>query len=146
MTKKASMLGLSIIALWYLLILTSGCSLIKSNLHIQTIENISPKEAYELMEKNKNNPDFLILDVRTPQEFLNGHLENAINLDYYSESFEGDINKLFKGYIYIVYCKRGGRSEKAVAIMKDLRFSEVYNMLGGITQWQSEGLPIDGNE
>lgn len=62
----------------------------------QVIKNITPEEAHVLIEKNKNNPNFVILDVRTPEEFAEGHIENAVTLDYYSENFRDDLNKLDK--------------------------------------------------
>lgn len=106
----------------------------------QIIENITPKEAYTLILKNKDNPDFVILDVRTPREFANGHIENALNLDYYSETFKDDLNSLEKNKTYLIYCRSGRRSGKALDMMKELNFSRAYNMLGGITQWKTEGL------
>ena len=106
----------------------------------QIIENITPKEAYTLILTNKDNPDFVILDVRTPGEFANGHIKNALNLDYYSETFKDDLNSLDKNKTYLIYCRSGRRSGKVLDMMKELNFSGVYNMLGGITQWKTEGL------
>jgi len=63
------------------------------------------KDAYTLIQKNKGNPDFVILDVRTPAEFADEHIENAINLDYYSETFRDDLNKLDKTKTYLIYCR-----------------------------------------
>jgi rhodanese-related sulfurtransferase len=103
---------------------------------------ITPKEAYDLIEKNKDNPHFLILDVRTPEEFSNGRLENAVNLDYYSESFLVEIQKLDKNDKYLIYCQSGNRSGKVLVKMKELDFQEVYNMSGGISAWIEEDLAI----
>ncbi|MEN4007467.1 MAG: rhodanese-like domain-containing protein [Methanobacteriaceae archaeon] len=105
------------------------------------IENINAKETYTLIQNNKDNPNFVILDVRTPEEFANGHIENAINLNYYSETFNNTLNKLDKNKTYLIYCRTGRRSGISLDIMNKLGFREVYNMLGGITQWQAEGLP-----
>ena len=113
----------------------------KSETQIQIIENITPEEAYILIQENKDNPNFVILDVRTPEEFLGEHIENAVNLDYYSDTFRNDLNKLDKNKTYLIYCRSGSRSENALNIMKELDFREVYNMSGGIIKWNSEGLP-----
>ncbi len=127
-------------------LLTSGCiqtenNIAQSETQIQIIENITPEEAYILIQENKDNLNFLILDVRTPEEFLDEYIENAVNLDYYSDTFRNDLDKLDKNKTYLIYCRSGGRSEDALNIMKELDFREAYNMLGGIIKWKSEGLP-----
>lgn len=114
---------------------------VKSETQTQIIENITPEETYILIQGNKDNLNFVILDVRTPEEFLGEHIENAVNLDYYSDTFRNDLDKLDKNKTYLIYCRSGSRSEKALNIMKELDFREVYNMSGGIIKWKSEGLP-----
>ncbi|TKJ48106.1 sulfurtransferase [Candidatus Aerophobetes bacterium Ae_b3a] len=109
---------------------------------IQVIKDISVKEVYDLIGKNKDNQGFIIIDVRTPEEFANEHIENALNLDYYSEKFRDELNKLDKEKTYLIYCGSGNRSGKALSIMKELAFREVYNMLGGVIQWKAEGYPL----
>jgi len=106
------------------------------------IRDISPEDAYELIQKNKGNPDFVILDVRTPQEFLQGHIDGAINIDFRSKSFRDELNKLNKTKTYLVYCRTGYRSGLAAEIMEDLGFQHIYNMKGGIVKWQAKGLPV----
>jgi len=115
--------------------LTGGC------VQVRIIEDITTQEAFTLIQNNKNNPDFVIIDVRTPEEFASEHIENALNIDYYSETFRDELNKLDKNKTYLVYCRSGGRSGNASTIMKELNFREAYNMLGGINVWKSEGLP-----
>lgn len=114
---------------------------VKSETQTQIIENITPEETYILIQGNEDNLNFVILDVRTPEEFLGEHIENAVNLDYYSDTFRNDLDKLDKNKTYLIYCRSGSRSEKALNIMKELDFKEVYNMSGGIIKWKSEGLP-----
>ena len=89
-----------------------------------------------------NRENFVIIDVRTPEEYANGHIENAINLDYYSKTFKDELNKLDKNKAYLIYCRSGRRTGTVLDIMKGLGFTEVYNMLGAITQWEAKGLPI----
>ncbi|HEY7535036.1 MAG TPA: rhodanese-like domain-containing protein [Thermodesulfobacteriota bacterium] len=112
----------------------------------QVIKKISADEAFVLIDKNKNNSNLVILDVRTPEEFNGGHIENAINLDFYSETFKDDINKLDRNKLYITHCAVGGRSAKTVEIMKDLDFIQVYYMIGGIAEWKSKGFPTEKQE
>ena len=146
MNPKNLMISVFLGALIIGVLLTSGCiqtktNTAKSETQIQIIENITPEEAYILIQENKDNPNFVILDVRTPEEFLGEYIENAVNLDYYSDTFRNDLDKLNKNKTYLIYCRSGRRSENALNIMKKLDFSEVYNMLGGIIKWKSERLP-----
>jgi rhodanese-related sulfurtransferase len=110
----------------------------------QTIEDISVGQAYALIQDNQGNPDFAIIDVRTAEEYANGYIGTAINSDYYSATFTDELNRLDKDRTYLIYCRSGRRSASALDIMRGLDFGEVYNMLGGILQWEAEGLPIVG--
>jgi len=103
---------------------------------------ITPSEAAGLIETNLGNPAFVLLDVRTPEEFASGHIAGAVNLDYKSPDFQQDLEKLDKSLIYLVYCRSAVRSGRAVAIMKELGFTNVYDMAGGILQWQEEGFEV----
>ncbi len=124
------------------LILISGCvSPEDTSLTTQVIEDVTTEEAYALIQDNQDNPNFAIIDVRTPEEYNAGHIENAMILDYYEDNFKDELDKLDKDKTYLIYCKSGNRSGKARDIMRDLNFTEVYNMLGGIIQWGSDELP-----
>jgi len=123
-------------------VLTGGCAGRIIETPTRIIENVTPREAFNLIQDNQNNPDFVIIDVRTPQEFAEEHIENAINIDYYSETFRDELNKLDKNQTYLVYCRVGRRSRNALDIMAELNFREAYNMLDGINGWKVEGLPI----
>ena len=145
--NKSLVIRVLLVALVIGIVLANGCvhikrSTTKPQTQTQIIEDITLEEASTLIQKNKDNPNFVILDVRTPQEFANEHIENAINLDYYSETFKDDLNSLDKEKTYLIYCRSGGRSKTGLDIVKELGFREAYNMLGGITQWKSKGMPI----
>ena len=107
----------------------------------QTIEDITPQEASALIQENQDNPDFVIIDVRTPEEFAEGHIKDAINIDFYSETFEDELDILDKNKTYLIYCRSGRRSASALAIMEELNFREAHNMTGGMIQWEAEGFP-----
>ncbi len=117
--------------------LTGGCVLDET----ATIKDVTPQEAFTLIQDNQNNPDFVIFDVRTPAEFGGEHIENATNIDFYSEAFRDMLNNLDKNKTYLIYCRSGGRSGSALDIMAELNFKEVYNILGGIILWKTEGFP-----
>jgi rhodanese-related sulfurtransferase len=107
----------------------------------QIIKDITPAQAMEKINEEASNPDFVILDVRTPEEFADGHIENAENIDFYASDFQSQLKGLDRSKTYVVYCRSGRRSEGARDMMKDLGFSEVYNVLGGIVDWTDQGLP-----
>lgn len=106
------------------------------------IQNISIEETKNLAETNKSNSDFVILDVRTKDEFDAGHIENAINLDVMLPDFTDKLNAFNKNKVYLVHCQRGARSARAVEIMKSLGFENIYNMEQGFGEWESKGYPI----
>ena len=108
----------------------------------QIIRDISNSESFRMINENKSNSNFVILDVRTSDEFSDGHIKDSINIDFYSETFSDDLDKLDKNKTYMVYCRTANRSGQALDMMKDLNFSEAYNMLGGIVEWKENGYPI----
>lgn len=85
----------------------------------------------------------IVLDVRTPEEFTESHLPDARNIDYKNEAFKDSIQTLDKSKPYYVYCKSGVRSGKAAEIMREMGFTRVYNMEGGIDAWKKEGMPLN---
>ncbi len=137
--KKLEMLTLSGVLLIGIALL-GGCA--KEQTVVQIIKDVSVEEAYDLIRGNKDNENFIIIDVRTPGEFANEHIGNAINLDYYSEKLRDELTKLDKEKTYLIYCQSGNRSGNTLTIMEELAFREVYNMLGGITQWEVKGYPL----
>ncbi|MFH1647176.1 MAG: rhodanese-like domain-containing protein [Chloroflexota bacterium] len=104
--------------------------------------DVSPAEAYALIQDNRNNKDFVILDVRTPAEYSGGHLENAVNVDSSAADFRDRINGFDKNQTYLVYCRTGARSAAARDAMMGLGFKNVYNMTGGIMDWQAADYPV----
>ena len=80
---------------------------------------------------------YILVDVRTESEFDDGHIKGAINIDYFSSTFSDEISELGLETPVLVYCKSGNRSGKAMKIMNDLRFKEVYNLTGGFKGWLS---------
>jgi len=86
-----------------------------------------------------NDTDAVILDVRTEEEWNEGIIPGAINIDIYKgQGFIYGVEELDKTKNYYVYCKAGGRSAQACAIMGQLGFAKTYNLVGGFTQWEGE--------
>ena len=81
----------------------------------------------------------VLLDVRTPAEFASGHIAGATNIDFESGNFENDIASLDKSKSYAVYCRSGKRSGQATALMAKAGFKSIFNLDGGIINWQNAG-------
>ena len=96
-------------------------------------------QADSLIKANELNPNFVILDVRTPSEYNPKHIEGAINRNYY-DNFDGKLDSLDRKKKYLLHCQSGSRSAGAFTKMKANNFSEVYNMKGGISAWSNAGL------
>ena len=109
---------------------------------LYTVETVTAVQAYTLVQANKNNLDFVILDVRTQDEFANGHIPGSINIDFLSGNFEKEINVLDRNKIYLVYCRTGDRSKRAAEFMVKLYFRKVYNLSGGVNDWAKQGYPL----
>lgn len=129
---------MSVLLVIALLIPVMSCSISRS----AGFEDISVEECYTLIQENKNNPDFIILDVRTPAEYASGYIENAVNLDYYENDFEETLDTYDKNKTYLIYCRTANRTASVMSIMQRLEFTEVYNMQGGINAWISAGYPV----
>ena len=105
-----------------------------------TTEKIVRKDL-SVMEANKwlqsDNPPVL-LDVRTSEEYSEGHIEGSTLIDYNSSSFDSKLSELDKDESYLLYCRSGNRSGKAVHKMIGLGFTDVTNMVGGYNAWSSK--------
>lgn len=85
-----------------------------------------------------------LVDVRTPGEFIQGHLTNATNIDYKSPAFKEQIKSLDKNKPVFVYCLAGSRSAAAAEILHEAGFKEIYDMKGGYMKWTAADKPIEG--
>ena len=100
---------------------------------------ISPKQAHALILKEKDNPDFVILDIRTPGEFKSGHIEDAVLIDFYARNFLEKMQALDKNKTYLLYCRSANRSTKTLSLVKNMGFTSLYNMDRGIIGWGQNG-------
>ncbi|MFA0834310.1 MAG: rhodanese-like domain-containing protein [Methanobacterium formicicum] len=105
--------------------------------------DLDPNSALDMILKNKQNPEFILLDVRTLGEYNQSHIEDSIQIDYQSRDFEKKVQELDKSKTYLVYCRSGMRSGASVDIMSKLGFKNLYNMAGGIMGWENCGLPVE---
>ena len=100
--------------------------------------DLSVTEVAELVKADKK---VVILDVRTPAEYQQGHIDNAQLMNIYDSDFEDRLKTLDKEVEYVVYCRSGGRSGKAAGMMENLGFTNLHNMKGGILAWNRAALP-----
>ncbi len=94
-------------------------------------------------EKKLSEKDIQLIDVRTPEEFSQGHLKGALNYDINSNGFQDQISKLSKNKIVLVYCLSGGRSATASELLATQGFQKIYNMQGGVIKWNASNKPLD---
>lgn len=105
--------------------------------------NTSTYESVDVIKFNElTKKDVIIIDIRTQEEYVSGHIENSINIDYYSPSFRSNLNSLDKNKTYLIYCRSGSRSSSALNIMEELDFVEVFELSGGINSWNNSKLPL----
>ncbi len=85
----------------------------------------------------------MVIDVRTAEEFTSGHVAEAVNQDFYqTAAFKQYLEGLDKNKPYLIYCRTGHRSGQVLEMMKEMGFTSVTNLDGGINAWQQAGLPI----
>jgi rhodanese-related sulfurtransferase len=123
---KRNILSLSI------LLLMTGNAIAQTRLK----EDINCQQAMELIKKHSGDTNFVILDVRTPEEFNSGHLEKAILIDYKSANFQDKVRRLDKNKKYLVYCRGGVRSLAVVEIMEKQNFNCLYHLFEGYKEWE----------
>ncbi len=94
-------------------------------------KNIDTKSFAEKMKEK----EVVVLDVRTPGEYKEGHIPSAVLIDFYNPDFAGQVEALDKNKTYLVYCASGKRSSNAAQMMSEKGFKEIYNLKGGFNGW-----------
>lgn len=112
-------------------ILLSFCFACKQAEAQSEIQVVSAEEMKELLAME----DIQLVDVRTPEEYMEGFIANFQNIDFMSPTFDQDILKLDKEKPVILYCKSGGRSARCAQKMAEAGFVKIYDLDGGITKW-----------
>ena len=102
------------------------------------INFISDSDLIEMQEI-----EYILLDVRTPDEFSSGFIKKAKNLDFYSETFQNDLLSIDKSLAVVLYCRTNNRSTKTANILKQNGFKEISVLEGGITEWVKRGNDIN---
>jgi len=103
------------------------------------VHHVNAVEAHSLVS---NSNTVQVLDVRTAKEFQQGHIEGAINIDYYADDFAEQLTTLDPNIEYLVHCRSGVRSDKSLAILKSKGVKKLIHLDGGIKAWLSNGFPL----
>lgn len=105
----------------------------------QAVQVVAPDVAADLLAAE---PRPAVIDVRTPAEFADGHLEGAVLVDVQSPDFRDRIAEFDRDASYVIYCRSGNRSVTARETMAELGFTDVTDIDGGILAWVQAGLPV----
>lgn len=103
-----------------------------------TATNVSPAEAETLLQKKST---LIVVDVRTQEEFAEGHIAGAKNVNFNTPDFV-DRMKEFEGKSILIHCAAGGRSSRAIEALSNQSFSELFHLNQGFNAWQSAGKPV----
>ena len=126
----------------YILCMALVAGLLPGIVQANEIISITPGQAYDLIQQEKDNPDFVIIDIRTPTEFKKGHIEDAILINYYSRDFLTEIDSLDRDRTYLMYCETSVRTTSSYRFIKRLDFKTFYMMIPGMAAWRENELPI----
>ena len=108
-------------------------------------ENLNQSKVNFISENQFNeitDSDFYLIDVRTTEEFESGHIQNAIHIDFYSDSFQSKILNLKKDSKIILYCRTNNRSSKSADFLLNNDYIDISVIEGGITSWVKNGNDI----
>lgn len=102
----------------------------------QVVELISPKDL------NAKLGDIQLIDIRTPGEFAGGYIKGAININFFDRNFNDQMSKLNKEEEIYIYCRSGNRTGKAAKRLKDKGFTKIFDLQGGILNWNRNKLEV----
>ncbi len=122
-----------IVVLLVLALIAGACSEAQADQATGLVDSAGAEDLIESVE------DLVVLDVRTPEEFTAGALPDAILIDINQPSFTAEVEQLDSTLPYLVYCRSGNRSARAVEIMENLGFDEIYELDDGIGAWVGSG-------
>lgn len=124
---------IKLIALLFTMLLSVGCI---TNKQEKQVNVLSPTE-FKSQSLNK-----VIIDIRTPQEFSRGHIEGAININYFDRTFIEEFKKYKQTDSLFLYCKSGKRTTSASTKLSTLGYKNIFDLEGGIGNWSKNNLQI----
>lgn len=103
-----------------------------------TIIKVSPEEAESLIETNKVK----LIDVRKDLDFNKKHLKGAVNMEIENTDLKKILSSLDKEEPLLLYCNKGGQSARCAKILEENGFLKIYDLTGGIQQWEKSGRKV----
>ena len=103
---------------------------------------LSPGSFKSLLDTSRGNADVVLLDIRTPKEYVSGHIEGAALIDYYAPDFVDRLKALDPQKTYLIYCRSGNRTGRSLAIFQKLGFVHVYHLETGLIGWVKANYPL----
>ncbi len=114
--------------------------LLSSDLRADAPADVDVEKAAQLLA---GDPTITVIDVRTPEEFAEGHLKGAVNLDFNADDFEEKVSKLDPSKPYLVHCAAGGRSGQSMELFEKFKFSRIFHLESGYRAWVEAGKPVE---
>lgn len=108
---------------------------------ITVATNIQVEVAAKLVAEGK----VIVLDVRTAEEFSEGHIAGATNINFMAKDFAAQVGQLDRDKVYLLHCASGGRSKRCLPQLQQLGFKQIYHLEGGFSAWEDAGKPVAKN-
>lgn len=121
----------------FLIILTTFVLMFNFKLFGEVADSIKVDQFDDLKAQG-----YTVIDVRTQEEFSEGHIQDAVLINFHDPNFKTKISELDVNGKYLLFCRSGNRSGKAVLLMNQMGFKDALNIAGGIIAWQKAGKPI----
>lgn len=137
--SKNMKFSMSVILLSLAMVLSLSCN-VKSQEKNSQQENVI--QVVEASEYDMLKTGEILIDIRTPEEFESGHLEGAVNINFFDADFMEQLSAFNKEESVFIYCRSGGRSAKASSKMQAAGFTKVIDLKGGIKSWRKNNLKI----
>lgn len=123
-----------LILLFLAVIFLTACGQLEETVQEAVYMNITAQEAKEIMDTKEG---YIILDVRTQEEFDSGHIPNAILIPDYEITARAETELTDKNQLILVYCRSGRRSKLAAEALVELGYTNILEF-GGIIDWPYE--------
>ncbi|HPI15500.1 MAG TPA: rhodanese-like domain-containing protein [Spirochaetota bacterium] len=104
------------------------------------VETLSPERAAAMIESG----GVIVVDIRDPKKFADGHIKGAMNAEYHPKTFTRDTERIDRNAAIILYCGMGLKTKKAAGELERCGFTRIYAMEGGIEAWMNAGFPVSG--
>lgn len=118
----------------YFLLIVASCA----SANQEAVEIINAERLAELQTEG-----VLVFDIRTPDEYKNGHIPNVIHVNFFDTNFIEQVKELNLSESIVIHCASGGRSAKAAKKLSEAGFIKIYDYSGGFNDWSSKGLKVE---